>query len=60
LFPQLKGYICECGHSPLCRHHHRGERAEGGRPAQPELGVLIWRTPPPAATTPPPRPTTCS
>ncbi len=39
------GLTCECGLAPLCRHHHRCKQAEGWRLAQPEPGVLIWRTP---------------
>jgi hypothetical protein len=39
------GRTCECGLAPLCRHHHRCKQAEGWRLAQPEPGVLVWRTP---------------
>ena len=39
------GLTCECDLAPLCRHHHRCKQAEGWRLAQPEPGVLIWRTP---------------
>jgi Domain of unknown function (DUF222) len=39
------GLTCECDLSPLCRHHHRAKQAEGWRLAQPEPGVLKWRTP---------------
>ena len=45
LFPQLKEHTCACGHSPLCRHHHRCKQAEGWRLEQPEPGVLVWHTP---------------
>jgi hypothetical protein len=31
--------------APLCRRHHRCKQAEGWQLAQPEPGVLIWRTP---------------
>ena len=37
--------ICQCNHSPLCRHHHRCKQAEGWSLEQPEPGVLAWRTP---------------
>jgi hypothetical protein len=38
--------VCHFGNdSPLCRHHHRCKQAEGWRLAQPEPGVLVWRTP---------------
>ena len=39
------GITCECDLAPLCRHHHRCKQAEGWQLAQPEPGVLIWRTP---------------
>jgi hypothetical protein len=39
------GRTCECNLAPLCRHHHRCKQAEGWRLAQPEPGVLRWRTP---------------
>ena len=39
------GITCECGLAPLCRHHHRCKQAEGWSLAQPEPGVLRWRTP---------------
>jgi len=39
------GITCECDLAPLCRHHHRCKQAEGWHLAQPEPGVLIWRTP---------------
>ncbi len=39
------GITCECGLAPLCRHHHRCKQAEGWQLAQPEPGVLQWRTP---------------
>ena len=39
------GITCECDLAPLCRHHHRCKQAEGWRLAQPEPGVLVWRTP---------------
>jgi len=45
MFSQLSGWKCECGSSPLCRHHHRCKQAEGWRLEQPEPGVLVWRTP---------------
>ena len=31
--------------APPCRHHHRCKQAEGWQLAQPEPGLLIWRTP---------------
>jgi hypothetical protein len=43
--PQFNAYICECSHSPLCRHHHRCKQAEGWQLTQPEPGVLVWHTP---------------
>jgi hypothetical protein len=39
------GVTCECDLAPLCRHHHRCKQAEGWRLAQPEPGLLVWRTP---------------
>jgi hypothetical protein len=39
------GLTCECDLAPLCRHHHRCKQAEGWQLAQPEPGVLVWRTP---------------
>ncbi len=39
------GMTCECGIAPSCRHHHRCKQAEGWQLAQPEPGVLQWRTP---------------
>jgi hypothetical protein len=42
---QHGGLTCACDLAPLCRHHHRCKQAEGWRLAQPEPGVLIWRTP---------------
>jgi hypothetical protein len=39
------GLTCECGLSPLCRHHHRCKQARGWQLTQPEPGVLQWRTP---------------
>ncbi len=39
------GLTCECDLAPLCRHHHRCKQAQGWRLAQPEPGVLVWRTP---------------
>src|SRR5580693_2738338 len=39
------GLTCECGLAPLCRHHHRCKQARGWQLAQPEPGVLVWRTP---------------
>ncbi len=39
------GRTCECDLAPLCRHHHRCKQAHGWRLAQPEPGVLVWRTP---------------
>jgi hypothetical protein len=39
------GITCECGLAPLCRHHHRCKQAQGWQLAQPEPGVLQWRTP---------------
>ena len=39
------GLTCECDLAPLCRHHHRAKQAEGWRLAQPEPGILVWRTP---------------
>ena len=39
------GLTCECGISPLCRHHHRCKQARGWQLTQPEPGVLRWRTP---------------
>ena len=39
------GITCECGLAPLCRHHHKCKQAQGWRLAQPEPGVLVWRTP---------------
>jgi hypothetical protein len=39
------GLTCECGLAPLCRHHHRLKQAQGWSLAQPEPGVLLWRTP---------------
>ena len=39
------GRTCECNLAPLCRHHHRCKQAQGWRLAQPEPGVLAWRTP---------------
>jgi hypothetical protein len=45
LFPQLRTSICQCGNSPLCRHHHRVKQADGWRLEQPEPGVLVWHTP---------------
>jgi hypothetical protein len=39
------GLTCECDLAPLCRHHHRCKQAEGWHLAQPEPGVLQWRTP---------------
>jgi hypothetical protein len=36
---------CVCEDSPLCRHHHKCKQAEGWQLAQPEPGVLVWRTP---------------
>jgi hypothetical protein len=39
------GLTCECGISPLCRHHHRCKQAQGWQLTQPEPGVLKWRTP---------------
>ena len=39
------GITCECDLAPLCRHHHRAKQAQGWRLAQPEPGVLVWRTP---------------
>ncbi len=33
------------GQEPLCRHHHRCKQAQGWSLAQPEPGVLVWRTP---------------
>ncbi|MGD0603113.1 MAG: DUF222 domain-containing protein [Streptosporangiaceae bacterium] len=39
------GITCECDLAPLCRHHHRCKQAEGWHLAQPEPGVLQWRTP---------------
>jgi hypothetical protein len=39
------GLTCECDLAPLCRHHHRCKQAEGWQLAQPEPGLLVWRTP---------------
>ena len=39
------GITCECDLAPLCRHHHKCKQAQGWRLAQPEPGVLLWRTP---------------
>jgi hypothetical protein len=39
------GLTCECNLSPLCRRHHRCKQAEGWFLAQPEPGVLVWKTP---------------
>jgi hypothetical protein len=39
------GITCECGLSPLCRHHHRCKQAQGWSLTQPEPGLLQWRTP---------------
>jgi hypothetical protein len=39
------GITCECGLSPLCRHHHRLKQSQGWQLTQPEPGVLKWRTP---------------
>ena len=39
------GRTCECNLAPLCRHHHRCKQAEGWWLAQPEPGILVWRTP---------------
>jgi hypothetical protein len=39
------GRTCDCNLAPLCRHHHRCKQAEGWSLAQPEPGVLVWRTP---------------
>jgi hypothetical protein len=39
------GRSCECNLAPLCRHHHRCKQAEGWQLAQPEPGILVWRTP---------------
>ena len=44
-FFQVNGRICECGHHPLCRHHHRCKQAEGWQLSMPEPGVLVWHTP---------------
>jgi hypothetical protein len=45
LFPQFSNHICQCSHSPLCRHHHRAKQAKGWRLTQPEPGILVWRVP---------------
>lgn len=42
---QINGYIYRCSDIPLCRHHHRCKQTEGWHLAQPEPGVLVWRTP---------------
>ncbi len=39
------GMTCECDLSPLCRHHHRCKQAQGWQLAQPEPGLMVWRTP---------------
>ncbi|HLI42720.1 MAG TPA: DUF222 domain-containing protein [Streptosporangiaceae bacterium] len=39
------GPTCPCNLAPLCRHHHRVKQAEGWSVAQPEPGMLVWRTP---------------
>jgi hypothetical protein len=39
------GLTCECGLSPLCRHHHRLKQSQGWHLSQPEPGVLVWCTP---------------
>ena len=41
----LGGRTCECNLGPLCRRHHRCKQSEGWQLAQPEPGVLVWRTP---------------
>jgi Domain of unknown function (DUF1707) len=39
-------YVRRCEiHAPLCRRHHCRKQSEGWRLEQPELGVLICRTP---------------
>jgi hypothetical protein len=39
------GMTCSCNLAPLCRHHHRLKQAEGWFLAQPEPGLLVWKTP---------------
>jgi hypothetical protein len=39
------GLTCECDLAPLCRHNHRAKQAQGWHLAQPQPGVLHWRTP---------------
>ena len=39
------GLTCECNLYPLCRHHHKCKQSSGWSLAQPEPGILVWRTP---------------
>jgi hypothetical protein len=43
--PAAQRLICECRHTPPCRHHHRCKQADGWYLEQPEPGVLVWYTP---------------
>jgi hypothetical protein len=55
-FPQFKGYICTCGHTPKCRHDHRLKQHPRWKMEQLSDGTFRWTTPAGRSyTTEPPR-----
>lgn len=45
MFTQLDDRIYQCSYSPLYRHRHQCEQAEGGGWRSRNPGLLVWDTP---------------
>ena len=45
VLPQVSGGICQCSHTPACRHDHHTKQVPGWTVTQNQPGTLTWTTP---------------